>query len=67
MARAVRTKGYVVKDASKVVVLGGTGLIGSKLVAKLGEHDHEARTPLGAVPVVAQARLVPSRDAYNAL
>lgn len=26
----------------KVVVLGGTGLIGSKLVAKLGEHGHEA-------------------------
>jgi uncharacterized protein YbjT (DUF2867 family) len=31
-------KGYVVK----VVVIGGTGLIGSKLVAKLGEHGHEA-------------------------
>ena len=31
-----RTKGYVVK----VVVIGGTGLIGSKLVAKLGEHGH---------------------------
>ncbi|WP_326682618.1 SDR family oxidoreductase [Streptomyces sp. NBC_01237] len=26
----------------KVVVIGGTGLIGSKLVAKLEEHDHEA-------------------------
>ncbi|MFI6744495.1 SDR family oxidoreductase [Nonomuraea sp. NPDC050451] len=26
----------------KVVVVGGTGLIGSKLVAKLGEHGHEA-------------------------
>jgi uncharacterized protein YbjT (DUF2867 family) len=26
----------------KVVVIGGTGLIGSKLVAKLGEHGHEA-------------------------
>jgi uncharacterized protein YbjT (DUF2867 family) len=26
----------------KVVVIGGTGLIGSKLVAKLGEHSHEA-------------------------
>ncbi|WP_232667716.1 SDR family oxidoreductase [Pseudonocardia sp. TRM90224] len=26
----------------KVVVLGGTGLIGSKLVARLGEHGHEA-------------------------
>jgi uncharacterized protein YbjT (DUF2867 family) len=31
-------KGYVMK----VVVIGGTGLIGSKLVAKLGEHGHEA-------------------------
>jgi uncharacterized protein YbjT (DUF2867 family) len=31
-------KGHVVK----VVVIGGTGLIGSKLVAKLGEHGHEA-------------------------
>ena len=38
LARAVRTKGYVVK----VVVIGGTGLIGSKLVAKLGEHGHDA-------------------------
>ncbi|MGW4957288.1 SDR family oxidoreductase [Nonomuraea sp. NPDC004186] len=26
----------------KIVVIGGTGLIGSKLVAKLGEHGHEA-------------------------
>jgi uncharacterized protein YbjT (DUF2867 family) len=26
----------------KVVVIGGTGLIGSKLVARLGEHRHEA-------------------------
>ncbi|MFI6299266.1 SDR family oxidoreductase [Nonomuraea sp. NPDC050790] len=26
----------------KVVVIGGTGLIGSKVVAKLGEHGHEA-------------------------
>ena len=26
----------------KIVVLGGTGLIGSKLVRKLGEHGHEA-------------------------
>jgi uncharacterized protein YbjT (DUF2867 family) len=31
-------KGHVVK----VVVIGGTGLIGSKLVTKLGEHGHEA-------------------------
>src|SRR5436309_4051008 len=26
----------------KIVVIGGTGLIGSKLVGKLREHDHEA-------------------------
>ena len=26
----------------KIVVIGGTGLIGSKLVAKLAEHGHEA-------------------------
>lgn len=32
-------KGYVVH---KVVVIGGTGLIGSKVVAKLGEHGHNA-------------------------
>jgi uncharacterized protein YbjT (DUF2867 family) len=37
-AWAVRMKGYVMK----IVVIGGTGLIGSKLVAKLGEHGHEA-------------------------
>ena len=26
----------------KIVVIGGTGLIGSKVVARLGEHGHEA-------------------------
>jgi uncharacterized protein YbjT (DUF2867 family) len=26
----------------KIVVIGGTGLIGSKLVSELGEHGHEA-------------------------
>jgi uncharacterized protein YbjT (DUF2867 family) len=26
----------------KIVVIGGTGMIGSKLVARLGEHGHEA-------------------------
>ncbi|GAA4557574.1 SDR family oxidoreductase [Planotetraspora kaengkrachanensis] len=31
----------------KIVVVGGTGLIGSKLVAKLGEHGHEV---LAAAP-----------------
>jgi len=38
---AVRMKGYVVKVASKVVVIGETGLIGPKLVARLGD-GHEA-------------------------
>src|SRR3954466_2450279 len=33
-----RTGGPVMK----IVVIGGTGLIGSKVVAKLGEHGHEA-------------------------
>jgi uncharacterized protein YbjT (DUF2867 family) len=27
---------------TRVVVIGGTGLIGSKVVARLAEHDHEA-------------------------
>ena len=27
---------------TKVVVIGGTGLIGSKVVARLAEHGHEA-------------------------
>jgi uncharacterized protein YbjT (DUF2867 family) len=27
----------------KLVVIGGTGLIGSKLVAKLRDHGHEGR------------------------
>jgi len=27
---------------SRIIVIGGTGLIGSKVVAKLGEHGHEA-------------------------
>ncbi len=30
------------RSTLKVVVIGGTGLIGSKLVTKLGEHGHEA-------------------------
>ena len=29
------------KYATKIVVIGGTGLIGSKLVTKLGGHGHE--------------------------
>ena len=27
---------------AKIIVIGGTGLIGSKVVAKLTEHGHEA-------------------------
>jgi hypothetical protein len=50
MARAVRMKGYVVKVASKVVI-GGTGLIWSTLVARLGEHGHEA------LPAAANTRV----------
>jgi uncharacterized protein YbjT (DUF2867 family) len=34
-----RSKG---KAIMKIVVIGGTGLIGSKLIKKLGEHGHEA-------------------------
>src|SRR6516162_6546695 len=34
-----RSKG---RRIMKIVVIGGTGLIGSKLVKKLGEHGHEA-------------------------
>src|SRR5262245_28796715 len=30
------------RSTLKIVVIGGTGLIGSKLVAKLGEHGYEA-------------------------
>ena len=35
---AVQMKGAIMK----IVVIGGTGLIGSKLVNKLREHGHEA-------------------------
>ena len=38
MLRRKPSKGFVMK----IVVIGGTGLIGSKLVTKLGEHGHEA-------------------------
>jgi uncharacterized protein YbjT (DUF2867 family) len=38
MKIAVRLKGAIMK----IVVIGGTGLIGSKLVSKLREHGHEA-------------------------
>src|SRR6185436_10310421 len=39
-AWAPKVKGEVIK--MKIVVIGGTGLIGSKLVTKLTEHGHEA-------------------------
>jgi uncharacterized protein YbjT (DUF2867 family) len=38
MKIAIRMKGAIMK----IVVIGGTGLIGSKLVTKLREHGHEA-------------------------
>src|SRR3954465_1018159 len=38
MKIAVQMKGAIMK----IVVIGGTGLIGSKLVTKLSEHGHEA-------------------------
>src|SRR6516225_4204342 len=38
--RIVRVKHE--RTIMKIVVIGGTGLIGSKLVKKLGEHGHEA-------------------------
>src|SRR3954465_5656883 len=37
MKIAVQMKGAIMK----IVVIGGTGLIGSKLVTKLREHGHE--------------------------
>ena len=43
----------------KVVVIGGTGLIGSKVVAKLGRHGHQAVVstalgrPVGGIVEVA--------------
>lgn len=43
----------------KVVVIGGTGLIGSQVVAKLGEHGHEAiaASPATGVDVITGAGL----------
>ena len=34
----------------KIVVIGGSGLIGSKLVAKLGKRDHQRRRGRDARP-----------------
>jgi NAD(P)-dependent dehydrogenase (short-subunit alcohol dehydrogenase family) len=36
----MRTHGRIIM--TRVVVIGGTGLIGSKVVARLAEHGHEA-------------------------
>jgi uncharacterized protein YbjT (DUF2867 family) len=43
----------------KVVVIGGTGLIGSKVVTKLGEHGHEAlaASPASGVDTLTGAGL----------
>src|SRR5688500_3211425 len=30
------------REPMKIVVIGGSGLVGSQVVAKLGEHGHEA-------------------------
>jgi uncharacterized protein YbjT (DUF2867 family) len=48
----------------KVVVIGGTGLIGSKVVAKRTEHGHEAIAASPETGVVLDARtLVPATTA----
>jgi nucleoside-diphosphate-sugar epimerase len=51
----------------KIVVIGGTGLIGSRVVTKLAEHDHEAVGPSPASGVKTLSGegldLVPEDDA----
>jgi len=47
----------------KIVVIGGTGLIGSKLVKKLREHGHEA---VAASPNTG-VNSVPARELADAL
>lgn len=42
LATATKTGMSTVPSTLKVVVIGGTGLIGSKLVEKLTQHGHEA-------------------------
>ena len=54
------------KDMAKIVVIGGTGLIGSKVVAKLTEHGHEAvaaapNTGVNTSPAKASPRRSPAR------
>jgi uncharacterized protein YbjT (DUF2867 family) len=43
----------------KIVVIGGTGLIGSKLVPKLAEHGHEM---VAAAPDTGVNTLSPAKD-----
>ena len=47
----------------KIVVIGGTGLIGSKLVNKLREHGHEAvaAAPNTGVNTLTREGLAPAR------
>src|SRR5205085_4433076 len=40
--RPSRTRARLGRLVMKIVVIGGTGLIGSKLVVKLAQHGHEA-------------------------
>jgi len=44
----------------KVVVIGGTGLVGSKVVAKLSQHGHEA---IAAAPNTGVNTLLPTTTA----
>jgi uncharacterized protein YbjT (DUF2867 family) len=48
----------------KIVVIGGTGIIGSKLVGKLGEHGHEAiaASPDTGVNTVTGEGLAPALE-----
>ena len=47
------------RSTMRIVVIGGTGLIGSKVVKKLGEQGHQARV-LAAVPGHEIPRLTPA-------
>ena len=56
----------------KVVVIGGTGLIGSKVVAKLGRHGHQAVVstalgqPVGGIVEVAGPERYPLDELVRA-
>jgi len=45
----------------KIVVIGGTGLIGSKLVPKLRDQDTRGRASLNRVSTLSPARDWPKR------